>query len=418
MSLRLASFMYEDVRYFVVLDGGFLQKEFPDKNAVDIQTIQVNAGYSAAVSQPWGAYRPMTCPVSDDAKVTKVGDRFIVHGTCGGVRFELTEYSYEIEEVKEESEEVHVTEETLEAAAELSEELPATEHPVVGEMTAEQIKNPVVKNMADTPTVHASVTKDSAEETELVYEDAAHAPSPSPKAEAVKRTALLIGRSTGGSFKRDASIQDNRPEPAAYIVDPVMREHDEYRGIRLGASVTQDDRSRPTDKPSMSNKTQVVGKPSRDSRTTEPKSVKLCDQRVTIQETVEKKAEDTEEEKQLDAKLSFDDAPKPSAHDFDANKFLSELSPEQVSFLKRVPKELLGSINEFTQKPVSSAKLESLGAVYCVENRWKIQGDWYAIDEVQSLSRVLYCATTNEFQRIFTKTLKGWMKCMEAGLLA
>lgn len=363
MSKPLISFLYEDVRYFATLDEGFLQQSFPGRNAVSINEIQINAGFSAAVSQPWGAYRPNLCPVSEDAKVVKDGDNFHVTGTCGGYRFELTEISYEIEKMDVEDEDIYAAEETLEGTTEMSEQV------------EESIK---------TDTYDETLTDEVASQEEPVTRN--------------DNAEMFIGRKAAGKVQRNAILDDSREAPEAVIVANTVRKPDKYRGIRFGMTLQEDKEVR-----------------------------NLPEKQVTIKETppvrvVEETVPEGEDTPQVEPvpeeiPLSFDAAPKPSMGDFDCMEFLAALSNEQVSFLQKVPENLLGTIHEFTKETVSEPQLMSLGSIYCVNNKWKISGDWYAIDEIQTLSRCIFCASTNEYQRISTKTLKGWLKCVEAGLV-
>lgn len=409
MSKRLASFNYEDVRYVVTLDGGYLENSFPGKNAVSINEIQVNPGYSAAVSQPWGAYRPNMCPVSEDASVVKVGDSFIVHGTCGGYCFELTEMSYEIEE--EVPEEAHVTEETLEAAeemseqidvdeedayvmqetlkaeAELSEDLPGQSSDpgvpfLVGEVATDEVANKMMDFVRNVPVTHNANTKQ-----------------------------MSIGNPKHNGIRLHADVIDKRKESSTLIVDPVMRKPDSYRGVRLGLSLNATAEpikvEHPRTEHAPSRYTPAYREPVHNQHKKTPTGYESrTEEEIPVVQTVPPSAV-----------LNFDDAPKPNLNDFDCQEFLNGLSDEQIKFLRKVPECFLGTIHEFTKDPISIAKLESLGTIYCVDNKWKISGDWYAIDEIQTLSRCIYCATTNEYQRISTKTLKGWQKCVEAGVV-
>lgn len=370
MSKRLVSFFYEDVRYFTTMDGGYLQNSFPGKNAVSINDIQVNPGYSAAVTQPWGTYRPATCPISEDATVVKVGDNFIAHGTCAGYRFELTEVSYEIEEITEEAE--HVTDETLEAAAELSDE---EEH----------------------------VEDEDDEEARVMVETLEAAEEYSEPIEIVSPISggMRIGRSQSAGIKINASLQDTREKASTLVVDNPARRPDRYRGVRFGVTLDTERESAPSIPLVPTVRGKVVVNP-------EPRHEEPVHKEPVVEPVIPVPEEPV---------LSFDNAPKPSMTDFDCMEFLAGLSKEQTSFLSKVPINLIGTIHEFTKEAVSEAQLMSLGSIYCVNNKWKISGDWYAIDEIQTLSRCIYCATTNEYQRISTKTLKGWMKCVEAGVI-
>lgn len=415
MSKRLASFNYEDVRYVVTLDGGYLQNEFAGRNAVSINEIQIHPGYSAAVSQPWGAYRPNMCPLSEDASIVKVGDNFIVHGTCGGYRFELTEISYEIEEEKEED--IHVTEETLDAAEELSEEIQATDEPahVMDETLEAAAELSEELPGSDQSTVTELTDGESGYQSlvgEMPTDEIAgrmshfvtHHASTKSK---IDTTKMCIGRPKHNGVRINASVNDTRKESSTLIVSPVMRKPDGYRGVRIGMSLESKAKNayvEPKKTASVSAKpvsTSGVNKTHGDTGSP-AESVNT----IPVAQPVP-----------VSTELNFDDAPKPNLEDFDCQEFLASLSSEQINFLKKVPDSFLGTIHEFTKDPISTAKLESLGAIYCVDNRWKISGDWYAIDEIQTLSRCIYCATTNEYQRISTKTLKGWKKCVEAGVV-
>lgn len=390
MSVRLASFMFEGRRYFVCLDNDYLQRSFPDRNAVPIEELQINAGYSAAIATPWKAYRPALCPVSGDAKVTKIGDKFVANGTCGGLRFELTEFSYEIEEEKKEpvpvAEEADTVEtqdaEITETGDTAEEESIATEEPVVVEESA------VEEEVVEEHTTEESATKEDTTEELVTKGDTA------TKFRGGNISIGSVGRCT---FSRNGEFHQKDRAPKVIIGESTMRESNPHRGIKmqykegLVLPVSRRDQS------AQVKKDRPLFIPRSEENTEEPKrtSVPYKPAPPVIEN------------------VSFDNAPKMTDEEFDADEFLKQLSTDQIEFLKKVPDAFLGNISEYTQEPINEVKLKTLGAVYCVQNKWKIAGDWYAIDEIATLSRYIYCSETGDNYRISVKTLKGWSRCKE-----
>lgn len=385
MSVRLASFYYEDERYFVTLDNGYLQQTFSGKNAVSIMQVQIDAGLSAAIAQPWGSYRPATCPVSEDAQVVKVGDNFIVHGTCGGYRFELNEMSYTIEDEESSPESKEVAPEEIFECGPVPEQEEAivTEEVVVEEPAIEEESVIEEQNIDD------------------------------------RMYGMCIGAVRGGSFQRNKEIQEHNHVPSSLIVNPVMRSADPYRGVRIGRSLSNDNtlQQMPVSQwehTSDENKKQSDNSTRNNQINRTPMDLEYITQHADAEVMLRR---DESLHDPVETELNFEGAPKPSGTDFDCQEFLSELSVDQITFLSGIPTSLLGSISEFTRDQISVNKLESLGAIYCTEHKWKFAEGWYAIDEIQTLSRYVYCESTGNHQRIPTKTLKGWNKCIEAGLV-
>lgn len=395
--MKLASFMYKGTRYFVCLDGGYLERSFPGLNAVPLDKILSNAGYSAAVSQSWGSKRPQSCPVSEDARVDKVGNKFVVFGTCGGVKFELKDSEYKVTE--------------LEVTAPETKNESSTEAGKIVESVKEEVSasEAVEKDKSDSGNNTESVKENKTEPAQKVgipigdaYTEKRAFGGVPKGGMGIKYPSDVSNHSIGNYGKSHCTLNGrlavpNRNPNNVISETPANHTTNKFRGMKLG--------SRELDK--RTNYVPVSVSP----------TVKTTDQDTKKEYYADPDNKEEKHSHKTESKPStsvFALAPKPHGDDFDVNAFLSELSAEQRALLERIPDSLIGRINEFSQRPISEVRLEELGEVYCVQNKWKICGTWYAIDVTSELSRHFYCSEDRAHFAIHIKTLNGWKKYKES----
>lgn len=448
--MKLASFMYEGIRYFVCLDGGYLERSFPGVNAVPMDKLLSSAGYSTTVAQSWGARRPQSCPVSEDAEISKAGDKFIVSGTCGDIKFELKESEYIVEDLVKTTNEPEDTAEEEQSTPVLvpkedviTEDIAQDEDSTavqeqVGEEesdTEEEVVEPVLVPKEDEPV-------EESEEDTPVEEPEKDEPVLVPKED--EPTADPEGDEPGVSPEMDAPVWDTQDKQKDFSGSPrggmgIMRPNGVSNQVlgsygkshcTLSGSLTVPDRNpsniiseQPANHSSNKFRGMKLGKRGQSKPTTTQRVPAVAS--VANQQIEDDKSSSTKmgsDTQQLHPKSEshkrradmFASAPKANGDDFDVKAFLSELSDEQKAMLERIPDALIGRINEFSQKPISEVRLAELGEVYCVQNRWKICGKWYAIDITSDLSRHFYCAEDSTHFAVHVKTLNGWKKYKES----
>lgn len=435
--MKLASFMYEGTRYFVCLDGGYLERSFPGVNAVPMDKLLSSAGYSTTVAQSWGTRRPQSCPVSEDAKVSKVGDKFIVSGTCGDIKFELKESEYVVEDLEETAKEperpaeeehpapVLVPKEDVviesdaqdEESEPVQEQTGETEPDAVEEEVEPAKEEPVEEPAREEPTAEPEKDEPTMEpeKGEPVAEPEMDAPVQDTQDKqrdfsGTLRGGMGIMRPNGvsnqvlGSYgKSYCTLSGSLTEPdrnSSNIISEQPANHtpNKFRGMKLG--------KRGQSKPAATQRVPAVASVASQKI---GDSESLSEKAGSAAQPIHPKSEPPKRRTDM-----FASAPKANGDDFDVKAFLAELSDEQRAMLERIPDVLIGRINEFSQKPISEVRLAELGEVYCVQNRWKICGKWYAIDITSDLSRHFYCAEDSTHFAVHVKTLSGWKKYKES----
>lgn len=73
-----------------------------------------------------------------------------------------------------------------------------------------------------------------------------------------------------------------------------------------------------------------------------------------------------------------------------------------------IPKQLLGSIEEFTTEPVNVDEVNRGGVMYCIDRRWHKAGNWFCIDVVPNASRYFYNHSKSVSIEISIKDLRAW----------
>lgn len=400
MSDKLASFMYENVQYFVVLDGGYLQNEFSGRNAVTFSDFMGDPGYVIAFARPWGKTRVQGCPVSEDALITKKGDNFVGYGTCGDIKFELHEDKYIATPVEETT-----PEEVKNVIDDLVENGRSSSKQSMLDAAMESIPE---EKEAALNVVPLTVTVDDGKVTEVVEGIEGEVATAEEKEKLVSMLTTqsdvrtFVGGYTTAFCRFGGSIVRRDRTPKGLIINQDVRTASTRRGIELlgRKPVTSPIRS-----PEVEEEPEqfgVVGE------------MPLPNVVSEIPETtVHAPIPEPEPVMHIPTNKLFSNAPKMQKDSFDSDAFLSELSEDQQEVLRSIPSALTGKLAKYIMKPIDVEKLSHEGAEYCVNNKWEMAGEWYAIDSLADLSRYFYCESTGQYYVIPSKTLKGWLKCQE-----
>lgn len=87
----------------------------------------------------------------------------------------------------------------------------------------------------------------------------------------------------------------------------------------------------------------------------------------------------------------------------------AKLSKEINDVIGDIPVDCLGPIMEFTSHEVDTHKLDEQGDMFCIDNRWHKQGNWYCIDVVCNASRHFYNAKRGVSLEIPINVCKEWL---------
>ena len=91
----------------------------------------------------------------------------------------------------------------------------------------------------------------------------------------------------------------------------------------------------------------------------------------------------------------------------------AKLSKEVNEIIGDIPVDCLGPIMEFTSHEVDTHKLDEQGDMFCIDNRWHKQGNWYCIDVVPTASRYFYNAKRSVSMEIPINVCKEWLEAIK-----
>lgn len=91
----------------------------------------------------------------------------------------------------------------------------------------------------------------------------------------------------------------------------------------------------------------------------------------------------------------------------------AKLSKEVNEIIGDIPVDCLGPIMEFTSHEVDTHKLDEQGDMFCIDNRWHKQGNWYCIDVVPTASRYFYNAKRSVSMEIPINICKEWLEAIK-----
>lgn len=90
-----------------------------------------------------------------------------------------------------------------------------------------------------------------------------------------------------------------------------------------------------------------------------------------------------------------------------------EVSSSEMSsysdVLAAIPRQLLTNCSAYTATKINKDEVLAGGAMYCMSSGWSHEGDWYAIDEVATVTRHFLDVSTEKYYAIPVADIKAWI---------
>lgn len=420
--------IYENVKYFTFYGSEYLQSKFPNTNVIAMGDIVANTSYAFDLNKHSGGTKWQQIPVLEDAKVTRVGSYLQGTGTITvkGVTYDVeltpnkllvTEQgaSASIESVQEEP--TPVVEQVEEKVEEPKAEEPTptpVEEPVVEEPVVEEVKEPVIEEKPlSKPVLRIDVPAEVLAKAQPAVAPVLNVPTTQPVKPAPtmgvlsgsrwgsnKGTRPKLGLSIGTSATHSGLVfHGDMPTPNVSEgfrnrrlknITATGRPNEYSSGRRLFNKQLQQPMQMPMQP--------VVPEPPKPTAAEieAQKEKELMDawHKAQFHERVakfEQPVPETVSEEVVEVKALTPSTPTEVDSRKAAKEALrSELPAEVNAVIGKIPLELLKSIPEFTANPVDVQQLNSLGDVFCIDNRWHRQGKWFCVDVVCTKSRYFF----------------------------